>query len=330
MRIDPDMQATLDRMAAWNRDHAVPPRERQSYEDVRRYGLAAAAIRRPEPLPAVRAVEDVMLPAGAGPLAVRVFRHGPGTGPFVVYVHGGGYVAGSVEQTDHEARRFARSLDADVVSITYRLAPEYPWPAAVDDVEAQVGALAGGGLPGFAGRPMLLIGSSAGAGAIVAATRRLVLAGASPVAALGLINPWLDCTLTLPSCRLFGTGYGLEAATLAGYVAVYAPAGVDADHPELSPARHPVPPGWPPTAMLAAGLDPLVDDTVLYGRRLDEAGVRQAARIVPGMLHGFHGWYAHVRALAEPLAWFDRTLADFAGIQHAGRPDAGTTPPMTA
>jgi acetyl esterase len=151
---------------------------------------------------------------------------------------------------------------------------------------------------------------SAGAGLVAAVTRRFVEAGRPLVGTLALLSPWLDMTLTSPSTYLFATGHQLERPSLLGFCRDYIPSGVADAHPELSPARHPVPGGWPRTLILAAGCDPLSDDAALFARRLDEAGVSHRTRFVPGMLHGFHGWWQRMPAIASDLAWLDEGLQD--------------------
>jgi acetyl esterase len=259
------------------------------------------------------AVDDVELPARGGPRPARVYRPSARPGPFtLVYVHGGGYVVGGIDESDAECRRFATSLRCDVVSVSYRLAPEHPWPAGVDDGEDMLRAIAGGAVAGLGG-PIGLAGVSAGAGLAAAVVRRSLAGGPSPVRLLVLMSPWLDTTITLPATHLYATGYILEREPLIGFCRAYIPDGVSDSHPELSPVRHPVPAGWPETVLFAAERDPLADDSSLFARRLAEAGIDHHVRFVPGMLHGFHGWWDHIPAIKPDIDWLDGLIASRLG-----------------
>lgn len=309
MAIHPEAKGIMDLLAQWQRDNAVPPRSEQTIAQQRHFGRRTAELRLAGEMPAMARVEDVTLPTRGGPRAARVLRPVVGEGrPTFVYVHGGGYVVGSVDETELEARRFAMATGANVVSLSYRLAPEHPWPAGVDDIEDALIALDGGAVAGLDTARLALAGVSAGAGLVAAATRRLVEAERPIVGTLVLLSPWLDTTLTSPSTRLFATGHQLERTSLESFCRDYIPAGAPDDHPELSPARHPVPAGWPFTVILAAGCDPLVDDAALFARRLEEAGIPHRIRFAPGMLHGFHGWWQRLPAIAPDLAWLDDSI----------------------
>jgi acetyl esterase len=308
MQLHSQARALLSHIADWSQRTGVPPREAQSLADSRAVFESMSALRLTGPAPEVASITDATLPTRGGMLRARVIRPGGSRLPTLIYLHGGGYVVGSVVATESEARRFAAAVPANVVSISYRLAPEHPWPAAVDDVEDAVLAIAGGAVPDLAVGALALVGSSAGAGAAAAATRRLLKRDTAPIGLLVLLSPWLDLTLTSPSTSLFGTGYLLERTVLEGYCGHYVPPGLGRDHPELSPARHPVPAGWPRTLVFGAASDPLADDAALFTRRLAEAGVRHSSRIVPGMPHGFNGWWQHLPVLRPELDGLDAAI----------------------
>ena len=143
MPVHPEAQALMARLVAFQQEHSIPPRAEQSVEQQRHYSRMNAILRQPETETRLASVEDVMLDTRAGPRRARVYRPlASGPLPTLVYVHGGGYILGGIEETEAETRRFAASIPANVVSLSYRLAPEHPWPAAVDDVEDQVSAIA--------------------------------------------------------------------------------------------------------------------------------------------------------------------------------------------
>ncbi|MCP8940556.1 alpha/beta hydrolase [Alsobacter sp. SYSU M60028] len=313
MPLHPDSVALLDRLAAFGRQHGIPPRHEQSVEQQRHYSRLTALLRQPAQPAPLASVEDVVFDTRGGPRRARVYRpRASGVLPTLVYVHGGGYVVGGIDESEAETRRFAAAIPANVVSLSYRLAPEHPWPAAVDDIEDAVSAIAAGAVEGLT-LPLALAGVSAGAGLAAAATRRFTLAPASPIDLLVLLSPWLDMTMTSPSGFIYAQGHQLERQTLMTFCEMYLPTGVADGHPELSPARHPVPEGWPRTLILAAECDPLADDAALFARRLAEAGVPHECRYAPGLLHGFHGWFAQVAAVGEHLDWLDERIRAWAG-----------------
>jgi acetyl esterase len=308
MQRHPEAEALARLVAAWQQEQGVPPRQQQSLAQTRDLLRRMAPLRwRNAPIE-MASVEDVILPTRAGPRLARVYHPQNSTGQFtLVYIHGGGYVVGGVEEFDPECRRFAKALGCDVVSITYRLAPEHPWPAGINDGEDALAAIVGGAIPRLNG-PIVLVGMSAGAGLAAAICRRSVLAGASPLRLLVLLSPWLDMTMTLPSAELYATGYQLERDMMLECCGYYIPSNVPATHPELSAARNPVPPGWPETILFAAACDPLADDAALFARRLAEAEVPHHLRFAAGMQHGCHGWWEHLPALKPDLDWFDAAV----------------------
>jgi acetyl esterase len=311
MPLHPQTQAFVERMAAWQAANEVPPRTEQSVEESRHWHRQSALQRPRDVQPVMASEEDVMLPTRAGPRRARVYRpQAAGPLPTLVYVHGGGYVVGGIEETEAETRRFAAGVPANVVSLSYRLAPEHPWPAAIDDVEDMVAAVASGAVEGVKAQPLALAGVSAGAGLVAAAARRFAERGSSPVGLLVLLSPWLDMTLTSPASRIFGRGYQLEREVLMEFCNDYVPPGTGFDHPELSPALHPAPAGFPETILFAAECDPLADDAALFARRLAEVGIPHRLRHVPGMLHGFHGWYGLIPDMKDDLAWLDGAIRE--------------------
>jgi len=311
-RINPQAaRSQIELVRDWALRNRVPPWAEQTAPQAREIFREAAGIKLTGPPPEVARVQTVSLAASGGPLQGRVYTpEGGASDAVLLYVHGGGYMVGGLEEADAEVRRLARAMSTPVISFRYRLAPEHPWPAAIEDVVDVVRLIAGGGL-GKAPRRIALMGVSAGAGLAAAATRRLAASGDNPVELLALLSPWLDLTLSSPSATLYGTGFFQELSQLADFADAYAPAGADRAHPEMSPARHPVTPGWPRTILLAAELDPLADDAALFARRLAEAQVPHDIRYARGMLHGFHTWW-HRIDIEEDLAWLDDRLRAWA------------------
>ena len=312
MILHDEARAVITLIEEWYRSQSAPPRKDQTINQARVLMKRLAPLRWSGQAKIMASVNDVMLEARSGLHRARVYRPEKEFQPFtLIYVHGGGYVVGGIDEFDPECRRFASSLGCNVVALSYRLAPEHPWPAAVDDVEDAVLQVSRQAIPNLKG-PIVLAGASAGAGLAVAVCRRLVKKSACPVRLLVLLSPWLDMTLTQPSTQLYATGHQLDLEMLTGFCKQYIPDTITKHHPELSPARNPIPNPWPETVLFAAECDPLADDTALFARRLCEANVPHHIRYARGMPHGCHGWWDHIPALNSDIEWLDKTI-----IQHA-------------
>src|SRR4051794_37067028 len=136
MPLDPEIQAVLSAMAAMN----APAMSQGSPEAARAaFRFMTVDMRRPENVVPVKETEDVVIPTPDGDVPARVYRPDvTGPTPTVVFIHGGGFVIGDIETHDNQARSICAYTDSVVVSIDYRLAPEAPWPAAVNDAYAAV------------------------------------------------------------------------------------------------------------------------------------------------------------------------------------------------
>ena len=233
---------------------------------------------------------------------VRRYRHQPPSdqppdhqqgqpGLQLVWAHGGGWIAGSLAAIDPVCRALAVLSGAEVVSVGYRLAPENPFPAGLDDVRAVVAAL----LASSDLDKVAVGGDSAGAGlaAVVAQEQPALVAQV-------LLNPMLDATLSSASVQALATGYGLTRTGLARFIELYAGDPVD---PKVSPLLAPALTGLPPLVVVTAGLDPLHDDGVAYAQRCRKAGVPVAHRCWESMVHGFVGMSAITPAADEALGW---------------------------
>jgi acetyl esterase/lipase len=242
---------------------------------------------------AVGNVHDQTIPGPAGEIAVRVYTPvGEHPLPVVGYFHGGGWAIGSLDSFDTVARALANAACAIVVSVDYRLAPEHPFPAAVDDCLAATRWLAASAssLSGDPGR-LALAGDSAGANLATVVARRLRDEGDSPVRFQALIYPAIDARLNTPSYRDFAEGYGLTALSMKRFWGLYLD-GADGADPDASPLRAGDLSGLPPAFVLTAEADVLRDEGEAYAERLREAGVEVTLRRFDGATHGFWRWQA--------------------------------------
>lgn len=271
----------------------MPPLHTVEPERARAWLRETISDQRP-PLPASDMVEDRTLPARSGPRAVRLIRPaatGDETLPVVLYFHGGGFVMGGIEESAHEAHRLAEAGPALVVSAAYRLAPEAPYPAAIDDgydalVWTYENAPRWGGDP----RRLTLAGCSAGGNLATAVAHLAAVSNGPRIRQLYLLCPWLDLTLSQPSVGAFASGFGLDREEIEANAEAYVGDSGDAGDPMISPALHDPPRGFPATRILAAECDPLRDEARLFARRLGRAGVPVDLIEAPGMIHAFDLW----------------------------------------
>jgi acetyl esterase len=237
---------------------------------------------------AVSSVEDV--DAGGVPARCYDPRAVPRVGPVlpaVVWVHGGGFVTGSVDTADDVCRAIADRAPAVVVSVEYRLAPEHPYPAGLDDVVQAVEFVCAAAVDlGVDPARVAVGGTSAGATLAAAACLRARRLGVPSIAAQVLVHPCIDDALETPSAHEHAVGYGLTRAKMAWYWAQYLPVGRAAD-PEAVPGRADDLYGLPPALVSLAACDIMRDEGLEYARRLRGAGVAVQTRVWPGMLHGF-------------------------------------------
>ncbi|WP_224449940.1 alpha/beta hydrolase [Haloprofundus salilacus] len=234
-------------------------------------------------------VRDLAFEGPDGEVPIRVYRpDGEGPFPTLVYYHGGGWTLGTLDSIDGVCRAFARRANCLVVSVDYRLAPEHPFPAAVDDAYAAVEWAAANAetFDGDAGS-VGVAGTSAG-GNLAAVTALRVRAFDGPeLAHQTLLYPMIERNFERDSYVENAEGYLLSARDVRWFWEQYLRSPVDAYNPFAAPIRASDLSGLPPTTVVTAGFDPLCDEGVAYAERLSEAGVAVERRHYPAMIHGF-------------------------------------------
>jgi acetyl esterase len=208
---------------------------------------------------------------------------------------------GTLATYDSLARALANAARAVVVSVGYRLAPEHPFPAAVEDCVAATAWVAdhAAELGADPGR-LAVAGDSAGANLATVVARRARDAGGPALTHQALIYPALDPAASSASYRELGEGYLLTAADMRWYWHEYIGC-ADPSHPDLAPAGADLS-GLPPATVLTAEYDPLRDEGEAYARALEAAGVPVQLRRWPGAVHGFFRWRAVSPAAGEAIA----------------------------
>ncbi|WP_242894812.1 alpha/beta hydrolase [Actinomadura litoris] len=282
MPLHPQAEDFLELLASWT---AGAPPDEPPIEEMRR-AIAAAFPLVTRELPHVC---DLTVPGPGGRVPVRLYRplpEGEGALPAVVYLHGGGWVLGGVDNVDAACREIASGAGCAVLGVDYRLAPEHPFPAAVEDAWAVLAALTGdpgryGALPGA----VAVAGDSAG-GNLAAALALLARDRGVPLAHQLLVYPVTDTAMDTPSWAEYGRGYGLDAATLARFLELYR-GGADPADPRLAPLRAPRLAGAAPATVITAECDILRDEAEAYARRLAAEGVPVEVRRFDGVVHSF-------------------------------------------
>lgn len=230
---------------------------------------------------------DLTIPGPAGDIPARLYdpRASREPGPAVVFFHGGGFVIGDLDSHGSFTAEMARVLDLPVIAIDYRLAPEFPWPAAPDDCEAAARWVANS--PTELGRSvtsLILSGDSAGGNlTIVTAAALRDQPAKVPVIAQLPFYPATDASKEYPSYAEFAEGYLLTRDSMEWFMAAYKS---EADHIRNSPLLGDLA-GMPPAVVVTASLDPIRDQGRAYAAALALAGVPVVFREAKGNIHGF-------------------------------------------
>jgi acetyl esterase len=237
----------------------------------------------------VGAVADVIIDAGDRSIGARHYAPaGNGVRPLLVYYHGGGFVIGDLDTHDTVCRRFCRDGDMHVLSIDYRLAPEHPFPAAVDDAHAAFRwAVANAKALGTATDQVAVGGDSAGGNLAAVVAQKAAAENAPAPRAQLLLYPTLDRTRTWPSVDAFGQGFFLDRDELDRLHQQYTGTSVPSSDPAQNPLCAASFAGLAPALIVTAGFDALRDEAEAYARALTEAGVPTALRRYSDLLHGF-------------------------------------------
>jgi len=291
--LDPRVKRFLDVLAAGNAPNA------RGVSVAQRRGRLAELMKLGGPGAAVGATEDRTLPGSSAPLAVRIYspvrtaaaHRALSSG--LVYFHGGGLVAGSIDTHDSIARALCHEGDCRVISVDYRLAPEHPFPAGLDDATAAIAYIGSHAADfGVDAARLGICGDSAGGTLAAAACHSLAHSAMPPMlrpALQLLICPILDYSRRTGSRRDFASGYLIDQDTLDHDLEHYSPGGADPRDPRISPLLAADLTAMPPTIVHTAEFDPLRDEGEDYFDRLTHTGSALAYTCHPGMIHLFYG-----------------------------------------
>ena len=259
--------------------HTVPAHvARRIYRDTR----AALAPQAPE-------LAEVRLHVFGNALAVRAYRPVKGEAlPALVYFHGGGWTIGDLDTHDVLCRQLARGARCAVFSVDYRLAPEHPFPAAVEDCFMATDYLHAHSRDLNIDPKRIAVGGDSAGGNLAAVVALMARdRGGPPLAFQLLIYPATDQRLAFPSHQRNGEGYLLTKDAIQFFRSAYLPRAQDHADWRASPLLATSHAGLPPAYVLTAGYDPLLDEGRAYAERLTQAGVAVTYREYPDMVHGF-------------------------------------------
>lgn len=262
-------------------------------------------------------IRDIVVP-GEPDVPVRVYAPAAQDGPLpgVLYIHGGGFILGNVEMFDGDAKRIAAEVGVVVVSVEYRLAPEHPFPAGLDDCYAALSWTAASALElGIDPARLAIAGDSAGGGLAAAAALLARDRGGPALCFQYLGIPELDDRLDTPSMRAYVDTplWHRPAAEFSwdSYLGGKGIRGTADVSPYAAPARAEDLSGLPPTFVNVCQFDPLRDEGIAYAQRLAQANVPTELVLYPGTFHG-SGMIAaaavNQRISADQLAALRRAL----------------------
>ena len=248
-------------------------------------------------------IEDSALTGPEGPIGIRIYTPIDETSdrlPGVIYFHGGGLVAGSLDTHDGICRIVTNQSGCRLISVDYRLAPEHKFPAAVmDSCAATLRVVEHGAELGIDRARIVVAGDSAGATLAAIVCQLVRRTQGANLAAQLLLCPITDFAAKTESRSAFATGYLLDKAMIDRDLEHYLPAGLSPTDPRVSPLRASDLSGLPRAYVHTAEFDPLRDEGRAYAERLMRSGVEVDYTCHPGMIHIFYGMastipYAHI------------------------------------
>jgi acetyl esterase len=302
MTLDPQLAEILEIAKKAGR----PPLEALPVAEARReykkradtFGLAPAEM---------FAVVERSIAGPAGPVPVRLYVPVgcPDPSPFLVFFHGGGWTIGDRDTHDRACRFLAEKARCRVGSVEYRLAPEHPFPAGVEDCWAAYQAIAGD-LAAWDADPLCIaVGGDSAGGNLAAVVAQLAKAKRAPAPCFQLlIYPAVDMAGAYASIERFGQGYLLTKPMIDKFMAHYTPDPAARRDPRVSPLLGDLA-GVAPAFVQTAGFDPLQDEGAAYAKALAAAGVSAEHRHYPSLVHGYlqlAGYSKAARAAADDAA----------------------------
>ncbi|MGW4060361.1 alpha/beta hydrolase [Amycolatopsis sp. NPDC004747] len=250
-------------------------------------------------------VREIAVPTPDGDLPSTLYTPVglPERSPLLVFFHGGGWVIGTRASHDNAVRFLAKHAGVRVLSIEYRLAPEFPFPAATEDALAAFEYAVAKAADLGADPDRIAVGGDSAGGNLAAVTAQQAVRRGGPAPAFQLlIYPATDFARRYRSQDLFAENLFLTDAHMKWFEGHYVPPGTDLTDPRLSPLHAEDLSGLPPALVVTAGFDPLRDEGEAYAQKLREAGVEVALRRHEDLIHGFINFTGVGTRFREALA----------------------------
>lgn len=304
--LDPDTRAVVDMVRLAGR----PPFETLTPAEARKAYSASRELLQPPPEDVAES-RDTTVPGPLGPVGVRLYRPA-GTAaadvlPALVYYHGGGWLLGGLDSHDGACRRFANAARCRVISVDYRMAPEHPFPAAVNDCAAATQFVFGNAAALGVDPGKIAVGGDSAGGNLAAVMALMARDGTLPKLAFQLlVYPATDMRMTTVSATTTGPGVPLTSATMKWFIDQYAK-GHENDW-RASPLRVASVAGVAPALVLTCGVDPLRDEGLDYAKRLEREGVRVVQMHYSDQIHGFMSMGRMIRAADQAIDVMARVL----------------------
>lgn len=308
--VDPKTRVLLDMIAALG----APPLSETTPQQFREMRARSRDLLNAPTAP-VAIVRDETVEGGAGPIKARLYDVEDGAArPTLVYYHGGGFVFGDLDSHDALCRRLALAGEIRVIAVDYRLAPEYPFPAAPDDAFAAFSDIAARSRRfGVDPQRIALGGDSAGANLATVTARRAARDGAPPVKFQLLFYPVTQTSHSTPSRERFADGYFLTKESIDWFDGHYLPPEVDRLDERVSPLLAAAPKNVAPALVVTAGFDPLKDEGRDYAEALMAAGALVRHVDYPDQIHGFVSFTAFSSIADAAIADAAKAVAEALG-----------------
>lgn len=309
MALDPVVEQLIDTL----NEQGLKSFEQMSVAEVREVIESFSGLQAPKA--DLARVVDTVYPGPDGDQAVRLYiPESDAPLPVVVYIHGGGWVAGSLDVTEQPCRALAADARVIVAAVSYRLAPEHKFPAAPEDAFAALNWVVDN-VADFGGDAtrVAIMGDSAGGNLAAVTALRARDTGSPALCAQVLVYPVIDGTARFPSWEENAEGYLITAAAIGWFWEQYLATLEDAENPYASSAKAKSLAGLPPTLMLVNEYEVTRDECLNYGRMLTEQGVPVQVEPYSGLVHGVYWMTGAVPRSAE----LHSAVVEFLGKQFA-------------
>lgn len=276
LSLEPGVRLIVERLAA----ASLPPFETLSAQQARELSRKIRPVRKPKP---IARVIDMVVAGPAGDIPIRQYSETSTPRAAILFLHGGGWTLGGIDDSDALTRELALTSACDVYSVDYRLAPEAPYPAGIEDAEVALSWLSD-----TTDLPLIVMGDSAGANIATVVARRARDRGEAKVILQILAYPVTDSRMDSQSYTTFAEGPLLTASLMAWFWDQYLPDAARRAQQDASPLRAQLS-DMPPAFILTAENDVLRDEGRNYARALQDAAVPVTYRMYEGQIHGFLG-----------------------------------------